>query len=237
MIDIRKALVEAFEHGNLTDEVLPPVGVSAKNSPFCDLSQKTGASLDVLPSLIYQLADTLHSENLSDTVKALFAYDGGMQLTYYGSWGVSAGGVPISDFLKPLKDKAVEENKALQVNIAGLSFLLLPQGAKIGRGNFSYVLIFEENNRVKYRVMLHRSPTASIPGICIKCEYQAFRGNRRLSDLQSELHEIIKILGLEVERERLSRIDFNLTINQSMALINEPLSWRQRTTATLSPSL
>ena len=223
-IDVNARLVEAFEAGLVPDSVLSNIKRGQDSSSSVSaLAETTDASKEQLDVLICSLADTLQLDpsKKSAPVKSLFAYDGGMELSFYGQWGGSATGGATLDFLKPNKQKAVDSNKAIPVEIAGLGFMLLPHGVRSGLGSYSYVLVMEENGRVKYRFYLHTSPCKSIPGVRVHCEYQAFRNNRKLSDLNLELHKILHVLGFIVQKERLSRIDFNLTINHDMKNIND----------------
>lgn len=232
--DIQTKLVDAVERGYIDSDVLDSV------NDRCVASRSAVADTrDALSSLVGDSSSLTRSECLgrftrllagslsrvscqepNGVLRAVFSYDGGMEISFFGKWGLMDSGATTPDRLKPLREKCVAMNNSSPVVLGGYPFWLLPRGAKSGFGCFSFQLLVEEEGREKFRFLLHTTPSDKIPGLRVKVSYQAFRYGRSLRSVYNEILQLVAAMGFTVDRECLSRIDFNLTINQSIACIN-----------------
>lgn len=215
--ELQKKILETAE---LTgdDSSLPSLdSPSASSAASAELDAASSSSFAV--PLAQSLAGMYQSE-LPFGCKALCSFDGGLEISVFGSWLPLASGSPLVSSLSALKQSCVENNATAPVVLGRYSFWLQPKAARFGFGSYSYILLLEEDGRCKYRFYLHRSPSAAIPAVRVKAEYQAFRF-QSLKDVENEISDILSFMGLEVERFTLSRIDFNVTLNQDMTSINK----------------
>lgn len=217
-IDIQAKLAQAFERNEADDSVLCDHSSIVPTSPLSAVADNKALSPECLDGLLRSLADTslLDHKNGATPLKAVFSYDGGMEMSFFGTWGLGASGGEFLRFLRPLKEKAKELNAAFPFVFCGLPFNIMPSGVRSGAGSYSFVLTYEENGRLKYRFYIHTSPCDTIPGVRVLCSYQAFRRDDPLSHIRDELLQVLSVIGFNIDRSRLSRIDFNLTINHSI---------------------
>lgn len=165
------------------------------------------------------LADTY--ENLKG-FKAFFTYDGGLTVSLYGHFRQEKN--YCADLMR-FKSQARDNDNAdfIEVLWRGHTVQVYGHGAR-GGVSYTYMLLCEG-----FRFYVHRSPCAGIPGLRVKCEYDAMRNISTLQDLQDKIYKLVSDLfyEYEVEDEVLSRIDLAVTCNVSMDFFSSAY-WEDR---------
>lgn len=226
---LQKAVETGYVGTDVLSDIIEMGSVRRARRLDCAFAQSSAPGAEdrrsrLIESLMHLVAHSLQHDSTQNDVRALFSYDGGMEMSFYGHWQDKHSDASILKVCTLAKHRAKEQNSIVPVCFNGLPFFVAPSGVRSGPFSYSFQLIFQEDNRDKYTFILHTSPCASVPGIRLICHYQAFRNIEDLTVLYDEITHILDTLGFTVDRETLSRIDFNLTINQSIALLNQAVN-------------
>lgn len=226
---LQKAVDKGFIDSEVLSDIFDMGSVRSARRLDCAFAQSNAPGADkrrsrLIESLMHLVAHNLKHDYTNNDIRALFGYDGGLEMSFYGHWQDKHSDSSILQVCSLAKKRAKEQNAIVPVCYNDLPFFVAPSGVRSGVGSYSYQLIFQEDNRDKYTFILHTSPCTSIPGIRLICHYQAFRNAEDLSVIYDEIKYILDRLGFSVDRETLSRIDFNLTINQSILLLNQAVN-------------
>jgi len=137
----------------------------------------------------------------------LGGYDGGAEVSFEGGWDSS-----FSDLLARLEEAkqfASEQSQAFVIDLCGLPVLVEPTGANSGL-HYKYVFTL-----AGVKIFIHHNAPAGKPGVRVRYSAMSLIG-RNLFSLHLGVLSFLKELGFTVHKERLSRVDMQVLVDEEM---------------------
>ncbi|MBQ7815221.1 MAG: hypothetical protein IJ387_12110 [Thermoguttaceae bacterium] len=143
-------------------------------------------------------------------------YDGGCEVSYYGEWfdGNLAERKEFFEELGEYKARAAESYDRCSdplpeiVFLNGQPWIIAPTGTggRGGKPRFRFRL-----QRGGVTLLIHNNPKDKYPAVRARFGYEALFG-RDLVDVNNEVRELLNVIGLDVTKEILGRVDMQVTL-------------------------
>ena len=143
-------------------------------------------------------------------------YDGGCEVSYYGEWfdGNLAERNAFFEELAEYKNRAAENYDRQSdplpevVFLNGQPWIMAPTGTggRGGKPRFRFRL-----QRGGVTLLIHNNPKDKYPAVRARFGYEALFG-RDLVDVNNEVRELLNVIGLDVTKEILGRVDMQVTL-------------------------
>jgi hypothetical protein len=132
--------------------------------------------------------------------KVLGGYDGGVLVGFYGQWNPTRFERLLSE-LETARNSSENEKNNQYVSLDNRDFLVYPHGANDG-AHYKYVI---EGGGIK--IYIHANPKGGIQPVRVRYGFEALVG-RDLFQVHFALLDFLKAIGFIIEKETLSRADF-----------------------------
>ena len=148
------------------------------------------------------------------------SYDGGCAVSYYGIWfaGDMEAQREIMDDLAFYKAQAQAGGRYLEnpvfTILNGQQWEVCPRGSN-GEVRYNYQI-----RRGGVTLLVHQNPGENIAGVRAVFGYEALTG-RDLDDVNRETKEFLAAIGFDVVREKLSRVDMNVTLGVDFSWVQK----------------
>ena len=143
-------------------------------------------------------------------------YDGGCEVSYYGEWfgGNLSERNEFFEELGEYKARAAENYDRQSdplpevVLLNGQPWIIAPTGTggRGGKPRFRFRL-----QRGGVTILIHNNPKDKYPAVRARFGYEALFG-RDLVDVNNEVRELLSVIGLDVTKEILGRVDMQVTL-------------------------